>query len=195
MKDFIKANLVLVVGLTLPLLLIVLFFVATVVPKALGTPPQYEMLFTTTRYDYQAPPDYEIDFAVKNQKLMVKSRKSDHKDRGYNSKLLMVYDAKNESVREINADAVKVDGAADHNETVLQETAGWTVDTSRVSPDGYVMDGPSYNGGGMLGGMFGAGYRNGGFRVKKGSVAYRIPDTQGDYYYHQVHFIGWVIKK
>jgi len=195
MKDFIKANLVLVVGLTLPLLLVVLFFVATVVPKAFGTPPQYEMLFTTTRYDYQAPLDYEIDFAVKNQKLVVKSRKSDHKDRGYNSKLLMVYDAKSESVREINADAVKADGAADHDETVLQETAGWTVDTSRVSPDGYILDGPSYNGGGMLGGMFGAGYRNGGFRIKKGSVAYRIPDTQGDYYYNQVHFVGWVIKK
>jgi len=34
MKNWIKENLVLVVGLTLPLLLIVLFFVATVIPKA-----------------------------------------------------------------------------------------------------------------------------------------------------------------
>jgi len=195
MKDFIKANLVLVVGLTLPLLLIMLFFAATVIPKAFGTPPQYEMLFTTVRYDYQAARDDEIDFAVKNQKLIVKSRKNDHKDRGYQSKLLMVYDAKSETVREINVDAVKAEGALNNNETVLDETAGWTIDTSRVSPDGYILDGPSYSGGGMLGGMFGAGYRNGGFRIKKGSAAYRIPDTQGDYYYNQVQFVGWVVKK
>ena len=46
MKKFVKENLVLVVGLTLPLMLVLLFFVATLIPKAMGTPPQYEMLFT-----------------------------------------------------------------------------------------------------------------------------------------------------
>jgi len=195
MKDFIKNNLVLIVGLTLPLLLIVLFFVATVIPKAFGTPPQYEMLFTTTRYDYQNSGDYQIDFEVKNQRLVVKSRKVDQKDRGYNAKVLMVYDAKNETVREINIDSVKAGDATNNNETVLGETSHWTIDTSRVSPDGYSLDGPSYRGGGMVGGMFGGGYHNSGFRIKKGSIGYKIPDTQGDYYYNQVHFIGWIIKK
>ncbi|NOS95053.1 MAG: hypothetical protein HOP26_01355, partial [Methylotenera sp.] len=75
MKNFIKENLVLVIGLTLPLLLIVLFFVATVIPKVMGTPPQYEMLFTTNHYDYQNPADYLLEFAVKNQQLTIKVRK------------------------------------------------------------------------------------------------------------------------
>lgn len=196
MKNFIKENLVLVVGLTLPLLLILLFFVATVIPKAFGTPPQYEMLFTTTRYDYHDPPEYSLYFVVKDQKLIVKARKNNNKDqRGYNSKLLMAYDGKTETVREINVDLAKAANAAGVNEAVLEETGSWTIDSSRVSPDGYTLDGPNYRDGGLVGGIFGGGYQNNGMRLKKGSVGYRIPDTQGIYYYNQMHFIGWVIKK
>ena len=196
MKNFIKENLVLVVGLTLPLLLILLFFVATVIPKAFGTPPQYEMLFTTSRYDYQDPPDYYLDFVVKDQKLIVKAHKNENKERrGYNSKLLMAYDGKTETVREINIDLAKAAIAAGGNEAVLEETSNWTIDASRVSPDGYMLDGPSYRHGGLVGGIFGGGYSDNSFRLKKGSVGYKIPDTQGVYYYNQMHFIGWVIKK
>ncbi|MDP3679178.1 MAG: hypothetical protein Q8R23_08870 [Methylotenera sp.] len=195
MKNFIKQNLVLVTGLTLPLLLIVLFFMATVIPKAMGTPPQYEMLFTTTRYDYQNPPDYLLDFAVKNQQLTVKARKSENKDRNYNAKILMAYDGKTETVREISIDIAKTAEAAINGEVVLAETKNMTIDTSSLSPDGYTLDGPSYGGGGMMMGMFGGGYRNSGFRLKKGGAGYQIPNTQQNYYYNQVQFIGWVVKK
>lgn len=195
MKSFIKENLVLVIGLTLPLLLIVLFFVATVIPKAMGTPPQYEMLFTTVRYDYQNTQDYFLDFAVKNQQLTVKVQKNENKDRNYNVKKLMAYDGKTETVREIAIDITKTAGASNGIEVVLEETKNMIIDTSSVSPDGYALDGPNYGGGGLMGGVFGGGYRNSGFRLKKGSVGYKIPNEQQNYYYNQVQFIGWVIKK
>ena len=195
MKNFIKENLVLVIGLTLPLLLIVLFFVATVIPKAMGTPPQYEMLFTTVRYDYQNTQDYLLDFAVKNQQITVKVQKNENKDRNYNVKKLMAYDGKTETVREIAIDIAKTAGASNGIEVVLEETKNMIIETSSVSPDGYVLDGPNYGGGGLMGGMFGGGYRNSGFRIKKGSVGYKIPNEQQNYYYNQVQFIGWVVKK
>lgn len=196
MKNFVKENLVLVAGLTLPLLLILLFFVASVIPKAFSAPPQYEMLFTTSRYDYQNPPEYSLDFSVKNQKLMVKARKIDNKERmDYNSRILMAYDGKTETVREINVDMTQAATVGDGNEAVLQETSSWRMDASRVSPDGYTLDGPSYRHGGLVGGIFGGGYSDNSFRLKKGSVGYKIPETQGAYYYNQVHFIGWVITK
>lgn len=195
MKKFVKENLVLVVGLTLPLMLVLLFFVATLIPKAMGTPPQYEMLFTTTRYDYQNPPDFDINFYIKNQKLMVKSRKVDQQHRGYHTKLLMAYDGRTETVREISLDMAQFAKISDGNEVLLQETNGWIIDASPVSPDGYKLDLPSYESGGLVGGIFGGGYRNNSYSLKKGSVGYRIPDTQGVYYYNQMQFVGWVIKK
>ena len=192
MKNWMKENLVLVIGLALPVLLIVLFFVATVLPKSFGTPPQYELLFTTSKYDYQNNPEYVLDFNVKNKQLMVKAKKYDEKTYNNASRLLMAYDAKTEAVREIAIDVSKM---RDGVEVVLEETKNMTLDPSLTSPDGYTLDGPNYNSSGLLGGLFGGGYRNNGFRIKKGNVGYKVPQHQPDYYYSDLKFIGWVIKK
>jgi hypothetical protein len=192
MKNWIKENLVLAIGLTLPLLLIVLFFVASVLPKSMGTPPQYEMLFTTVKYEYESSPDYLLDFNVKNKALMVKAKKNDDKGKNFNSKRLMAYDGKTETVREIAIDASKF---GDGVEMILDETKNFSIDISPTSPDGYALEGPNYGSSGLVGGLFGGGYRNNGYRIKKGSVAYKLVNTPVDYYYDQVKFIGWVITK
>ena len=191
MKNWIKENLVLVIGLTLPILLIVLFFVAAVIPKSMGTPPQYEMLFTVNKYDYQNKPDYSFDFKVKNNQLMVKPKKIDDKNNCCNSAKLMAYDGKTETVREIAVDSSKF---ADGAEILLEETKTMTIDTNTTSADGYVLDASNYNSGGLLGGLFGGGYRNSGYRVKKGAVGYKIPNLQANDYYNQLQFVGWVKK-
>ena len=192
MKKFIKENLVLVIGLALPLLLIVLFFVAAVLPKSMGAPPQHEMLFTTMKYEYESSPDFLLDFSVKNKQLLVKARKNDDKGKNFSSKKLMAYDGKTETVREIAIDTSKL---ADGAEVLLEETKNFSIDTSAVSPDGYVLDGPNYSGNGLVGGLFGGGYRNSGYRLKKGNIGYKLANTPVDYYYDQVKFIGWVVKK
>ena len=192
MKKLIKENLVLVIGLALPVLLIVLFFVATVIPKSMATPPQYEMLFTTTKYDYQNKPEYVIDFNVKNQQLMANSKKNDEKNYNNATKILMAYDGKTETVREIKIDASKL---TEGNEVLLEETKNLSIDTAVISPDGYMLEGPNYGGNGLVGGLFGGGYRNTGYRLKKGGVGYKVPNMQPDYYYSQLQFIGWIAKK
>lgn len=193
-KRFIKENLVLAIGLSLPLLLIVLFFAATVIPKSMATPPQYEMLFTVTKYDYQSPPDYFLNYAVKDRHLVVKAKKNDDKLKNATvTNVLLAYNAKTETVREINVDTSQFSENA--NEIPIAETKGYEIDTSTVSPDGYKLEGQNYNGGGLMGGLFGGGYRNTGYRLIKGSVGYKIPETQQEFYYNQVKFIGWIIKK
>ena len=191
MKNWLKENLVLAIGLTLPLLLIVLFFLATVLPKSMSTPPQYEMLFTVNKYDYQNKPDYSFDFKVKNQQLLVIPKKIDDKNNCCNSAKLMAYDGKTETVREIAVDSSKF---ADGAEILLEETKTMTIDTNTTSADGYVLDASNYNSGGLLGGLFGGGYRNSGYRVKKGAVGYKIPNLQANDYYNQLQFVGWVKK-
>lgn len=193
MKNWLKENLVLLAGLTLPLLLILLFFVATVIPKALGTPPQYEVLFTSMRYDHQNQPDYFLEFSVKNQQLMVKAKKND-KNSGYSTKSLFAYDGKTESVREITLDISKTVNGTSGEAVVLEETKTWVVDNATISPDGYALDGPNYHSGGLVGGLFGFNDYNA-FRLKKGGVGYKVPNGQSNYYYSQPQFVGWVIKK
>ena len=192
MKSWIKENLVLVIGLALPLMLIILFFVATVIPKIYSTPPQYEVLFSVPDYGYQNKSDYTIDFKVKNKQLMVKVKKTDGKDNYYNSKKLMAYDAKSEVMREITIDASQLSDGA---EVLLEETKNMTIDTAMMAPDGYLMENQHYGNNGLIGGLFGGGGRNNGYRLKKGSVGYKINALHNNYYYDQLHFIGWVVKK
>lgn len=123
---------------------------------------------------------------------MVKVKKTDGKDNYYNSKKLMAYDAKNETMREITIDASQF---ADNAEILLAETKNMTIDTAMVAPDGYVMENQRYGNNGLVGGLFGVGGGNTGYRLKKGSVGYKINTLQNNYYYDQLHFIGWVLKK
>ena len=192
MKNFVKQNLVLVIGLTLPLLLILLFFMATVIPKSMGVPPRYEMLFSATQYDYQSSSEFTLNFDVQNKQLIVKPKKNEDKNTNYNRERLFIYDGKTELTREIAVDSSKfTDGVAQ----VLEETKSFEIDTNHVSPDGYALDGPSYGGGGMIMGIFGGGGNNSGYRIKKGAVTYKVPYYKGDAYYNQMRFVGWVIKK
>src|SRR4051812_3610471 len=107
-RNFIKENFVLLVGLTLPVLLVALFFLASVVPKSLTPPPQYEMLFTTIRYDYQDRRDYNVDFMVKDGVLKAHVTKITNSTPQYPvngpKKTLMAYDGKTQTVREIPYD-------------------------------------------------------------------------------------------
>lgn len=192
MKNFIKENLVLVIGLSLPILLIVLFLLATIVPKSLGTPPQHALLFTTVKYEYENPRLYFVDFKVVNHQLVAKIRKIDDNNKNYNVKKLMSYDAKTETVQEIAIDLDKLAEAGEGVEILVNETKHLTIDTSAISPDGYKLDGPNYRDNGLVGGLFGGGYQSAGYRIKKGAVAYKIETSKANSYYNDFAFIGWV---
>ena len=122
---------------------------------------------------------------------MVKVKKTDGKDNYYNSKKLMAYDPKNEVMREITIDASQLSDGA---EVLLNETKNMTIDTATVAPDGYLMENQHYANNGLIGGIFGGGGRNNGYRLKKGSVGYKINTLQNNYYYDQLNFIGWIVK-
>ncbi|MFW5432625.1 MAG: hypothetical protein ACKE5M_05015 [Methylophilaceae bacterium] len=192
MKKFIKDNLVLVLGLTLPLLLIVLFFFAAILPKMLSEPPQYEMLFASTYYQYKDKTDYILDFSVKNKQVVVKPKsKQDEKHGSERTERLFVYDGKSQVIREITIDSSQlIEGV----ETPLAEVNNMVIDSSAISPDGYTLDGSRYGGRGLINGLFGGGSRSH-YRLVKGSVSYKLPTNQPHYYYNQLTFLGWVVKK
>ena len=102
LKQFIKENFVLVIGLTLPLMLIVLFFASIVIPKAMSTPPQYEMLFSLPQFNHQDQDLRIIDFVVKDG--ILKARISNDRQQNPSWAKLMSYDGKTDSVKEITFD-------------------------------------------------------------------------------------------
>ena len=195
-KKFFRENLVLVMGISLPVLLVILFFLTSVLPKSLGTPPQYELLFSVVRYDYQTAATPNFDFIVRDGRLMVRTGKNDTANPTRYTRKLLAYDASTESVREIPFDTAPIEKLGEQAEMVLPETQGMTIDTSSRAPDGYSFEGPSYGGGGLMSELFFGGYRNAGYRVVKDKASYKIPNAFGDTYYAgNMQFIGWVVNQ
>lgn len=197
MKKIIRENLVLVMGISLPMLLVLLFFLTSVLPKSMGTPPQYELMFSVVRYDYQTAATPNFDFLVRDGKLLVRTGKNDSQNVVRYTRKLLVYNARDESVREIPYDMGEIGKLAEQTEMMLPETQGMTIDTSSRAPDGYNFEGPGYGGGGgLMSELFLGGYRNPGYRIVKGNTAYKIPNTFGDTYYAgNLQFIGWIVRK
>lgn len=199
LKNFIKENIVLTIGLALPVLLIALFFVSSVLPKSMAVPPQYEMLFTTTHYGFQNPPPYNVDFVVRDG--MLKARVSKNSSQppvptNYNWRKLKVYDGKTQSVREISYDLSNLGDIADGSELVFSEFKTLKVDSSTKAPDGYEFYNPAYSSGGLAMELFAGGNRNGPSRVTKGAVSFKIPSDGGkNYSAYDIQFVGWIVGK
>lgn len=107
----------------------------------------------------------------------------------------MVYEPNSESVSEI---PYFLPALADNDETLelmLPETQNMTLDSSSTAPDGFSFEGPNYGHSGFVTELFGGGYRNQGYRIKKGNVAYKIPSVQNDYYFNSLQFLGWIVTK
>jgi hypothetical protein len=65
MKQFIKENIVLALGVSLPLLLVLLFMLASILPAYFVEAPRHDVLFSDGRYSY-------VTFEVQQQKLHLK---------------------------------------------------------------------------------------------------------------------------
>ena len=150
---FLKDNFVLVVGLTLPVLLIVGFMVASNLPQGLSDPPKYDLVFSTTDY----PPNannipVSVQLVVKDGSLKAQYVRTalGQNSYPYNTwKKLYIYDAKSQKVRQLTFGfPADIDGIAGTKLETVDATKDMRLDTTLQSPDGYELsyDGCSHSG-------------------------------------------------
>ncbi len=177
-RSFFKENFVLIVGLTLPVLLIAGFLLASRIPQALANPPQYNFVFSTTDY----PPNANnIPVSVR---LVVKD--------GVLTAQYVVYEAKSQKVRQLTfgfpADMDKIEGS--RNE-IVEATKTMKLDTTLQSPDGYELAYDGYSHSGLLNEVFWGGGYSHEPRLRKGASSVRLTTGDGQTYFNNVEFVGW----
>ena len=202
MGKWIKENLVLVSGITLPVLLIVGFFVLNNAPRALTDPPRYDFVMVAYRYDYQNPVNYFLTFEVRDGKLTGRVVPKDDGNVNLNRQYAVIFryqaelNAFEEIVYELPEDLEDLDEPI---ALQLEGTDGLKLDKRTRSPDGFVFEYRGYQGrGGLLGEIFGMGRRyESDYVLKKDSAYFELPKPTPDpyYYQHNMHFMGWVIEK
>lgn len=196
MKKFIRENFVLVVGITLPVLLMVGFMVVSGLPRPLTDPPRYDFVFSVMDYSTgNAAMPVSIKLVVKDRALLVQYIPNQNGNTYTYWKKLYVYDAQTQTVTELplpypsGQDAITV-----MQEEVVAALKGQQISTTLQSPDGYELSYEGYSHSGLINELlWGSGTREP--RLRKGSSSVRLAPADGrtSFYYNAIEFIGWVV--
>lgn len=198
-QSFLAKNLTLVVGVSLPLLLVFVFWIAMAVPRMTVAPPQYDLVLSSLIYDQAGRQlNGTLLFAVTDGELVAEFSEDPAVARNRGNALVNVYPvpklyyfaSASGNLREI--DYGLPDDLEDGAIIPIAELAGRTLIAESMAPDGYRFDN-SYRGSrGFL--FFFDGYRYGA-KIEKDGRAEKIPAIDGNNYFVSYDFIGWVERQ
>jgi hypothetical protein len=191
---FARENAVLLVGLTLPVLLMLGFFAAASLPASLADPPKYDLVFSVP--DYQSAPNLPVNvrFVVKDGVLKAQYTKVPP-GQGYAGwRKLYLFEAASGTVRQLEfgipADVDAIEGT---REDTVRATASMRLDTRLQSPDGYELGYGDGGRGGFLGEIFFSSRRSSEPRLRKSGTSVPLGTTsQSPFLYSPAEFVGWV---
>lgn len=195
MKDFVKRNFVLILGVSLPIVLVIIFGIAKSLTQ-LVDPPVYSAVFAIYS---QAIPSQPYNFEVdENGKLLIRFKataqyKNVTGQIAYNAYTrLFHFDPATGLVEQFD---LQVPGDYEVDEEVIVEVPKGLAELmllpDKTSPDGYVMKENTRSRNNLFTEIFGYGSRGYSFYVleKDGRT---IPVPQKPLFYGQLTFIGWV---
>lgn len=192
MKSFLRKNLMIVVSIALPLLVVIFFALASVLPGLYAMPPAYDLLLTHQGRALATESPVRISLTVKGERLSATVSRSTGSIYGNNPRIFR-YDHVSGEIRGINIPLPEnISELPEGAEIPVPELASLRISNTFRAPDGYEFRGYR-RGGGLMTELFGGNrYRHDITIAKDGAIIrLRLPAT--DYWYNEVHFLAWVI--
>lgn len=187
--QLVRDNIVLIAGITLPLLVMFFFLLATWIPHWLVDPPQHDLLISGVSWSEQSR--VTVNLLVTDEGR-VKVRYFKPAAGESPKRQLFLYDHVADEVREILLpNPVEEDFVDSTYEVGLAEFETKTVSTKRTAPDGYEFLGHQYVRDYFLG--WGFGGRRSKLSIRKNGAVVAIPTMNSYPYYNGTEFVGWVI--
>jgi hypothetical protein len=184
-----KEHAVLIAGIALPVLLILLFGLARVVPSTTVPDPAHEAVFAVQPY-YGG-----YTFAIKDGKLQVTytAPKDTYTTTGAQKPKIVIYNGATDTSRTITLEAPKLSEGQTSETFSLKEFENLKVSDQGTAPDGYEFRRESWNGSSVVTEIFSYNRRHRpNALVKDGRI---IPvNVLKDQYYGDITFIGWVTQ-
>lgn len=187
MKQFIKDNFVLVIGALLPIIIVILFGLAVLLPSWFVEPPKYNLLFSYGNFY-----DYGYQFKVTNGKLQAQYSCLNCVYNYKPMQKLFFLDVKTRTVKEIplTMPVIPAHTQKYSTEVVVPQSTGWQLSSASQAPDGYLLNTDNIRGD-MFFDLFSRSQPR--LTLSKGGNRIVIPFM--DYYsMYQIHFIGWIIS-
>jgi hypothetical protein len=194
-----RENAFLAAAVALPLVVVVFFVLASLVPRWLVPPPAYDLLIRANDVYTQATSRVSVDYAVRDGGLEVVVKPLP--PGGYNTSArsrLFLFDHATMSVSEITVEMPDhFENLQEHDPPLTRRIAalgGRRVLDHLQAPDGYQLENRGSRGAGIVGELFGMSrYGAEMALVKKGRVVpVKLPLAFQEVYYAPISFVGWV---
>jgi hypothetical protein len=193
-RGFLRDNAFLLAAVSLPLLVVVFFLLASIIPRWFVPPPAHDLLLRANDSYNQGNPRLTVDFNVRNGRVEATVRALPDSMYGVRSALFL-FDHRTTATREIPIDLPVNLVADDPPRTIVVEAlAGRQVVAEPQAPDGYRFETRSERGPGIVGDLFGMNrYDSGASLVKQGRViAITLPPPYQNRYLSGVYAVGWL---
>ena len=193
MRTFLRKNMMIVVSIALPLLVILFFALASVLPGLYTTPPAYDFLLTLQGVATAKTARVRIDLTVTDGQLKAVASQTDGSYYDNYPRLFRYHHLTGE-VTEISIPIPEnITGSDDGSDIPIPELAGLRVSDKLRAPDGYEFNG-SRRGGGFVTELFGGSRKHNDVRISKTGVVVRVRLPTSDYWYNGARFLGWVLN-
>lgn len=193
MKTFLRENMMIVVSIALPLLVVIFFALASVLPGLYSTPPEYDLLLSHQGRATAKTSPVKISLTVEEGRLKALVVKTDGTIYQYNPRLFR-YDHLTGEVVEIDIQLPEnVAELAEGSEIPIPELAGRKISAALRAPDGYEFRGRR-RGGGLVTELFGGSRYRTDVSIAKNGAVVRVRLPESDYWYNDVRLVGWVIE-
>ncbi len=201
MKAFLKENSVLIIGLSLPLILALLFLVVQFFSNINIAAPQHAVLFTTgNNYSNHGHRIYvknnQVHYAFNKNSNSRSNNNNSYYER--NKPRVFVYNPINNTSKELPIPVVE--DYKQNTDVVITGINAKEILTTLSSPDGYALETNRYRRGNLFTEIIGGrSYSDHIINLKKRTkrVPIEIPTSQNSYHYHNrnIRFLGWVIEE
>ena len=197
MRAFLRDNVAILIGVSLPLLVVAFFVIASNLPKAYVDPPQHDLLLLGQDGAYQSRP-VQLDITVVEGRLRVRTFKPDYRGNvGVTyfqaGTRLYIWSHETRSFREVPIDLpADVETFDNGTEIAVPPLVGKRLVTELRAPDGYEYRTTGYGGGGAFDFLFSERSRPRTSIVKDGAAVTLTPP--GNLPYWGVQFLAWVVE-
>lgn len=196
MKRFWEENFILIIGILLPILVLIMFWLAAIIPKYLVQPPQYNLIFGSGYNEFS---NARLKTYVENGKIKIiyVCKNLFNFDLGsINRPKLYMFDAKTQKIKQIefSLPPIPPQGKSLETEIKIPELEHLTLDTSLRAPDGYKFSENDLETGLLFSQiLFGFDHKHHAAISKNGYQIVIQPEPRNGYDFYKIQFIGWVI--
>ncbi|NQX89743.1 MAG: hypothetical protein HRT77_13890 [Halioglobus sp.] len=195
MKALFRQNMMLVVSVALPLLVVIMFAAASILPRLYTAPPEHDLILAyDTRGVTRREAPFNVQLSVVDNRVVARVSKAKESSHGSIPRIYR-YTHETKSFHEISVPFTEGTYQLSAGAVIpIPELEAVRVTSDLRAPDGYEFRGNESDSG-FLSELFGGGNNLNSVTIAKDGaiVRLRLPTTDSLYRRYNIKFIGWVI--